>query len=258
MMMTGLRFIFYVHLAVLMGFCFFVCVAIHEIGHLIAGFLSGYKFSSFEIMGLYIVRSRKGLKFGIRKIECIGQCVMYSNDFRKQAMFLILGGILANIMAAAISAVILVFAISGMTDTTGTEFMKNGNGFHLLILSILFIFNTAAAICNTVPYSSTNDGSTFADARKSFLHTEAYNRIMFIYAGLNKGYGFEEIDGKVFELPDMLFSSLSAELAAYRVVHYRGKGVGQEKNAMMRLERFTPELIDPDILSLSSEYLSKP
>ena len=250
MMKTGCYFIFFVYSAVLMGVCFFLCVTIHELGHLLAGVLSGYRFSSFEIMGLYLVRTREGLKFGIRKTDCIGQCVMYSENFRKQALFLILGGILANTAAAAASAFILLSKIGGKIDAAGFELLECENDCNLPIYFVLFIFNMAAVICNMLPDNSTNDGSTFADARKSFLHTEAYNRIMFIYAGINEGYEFEEIDGEVFELPDMLFSSLSAELAAYRVMHHRGKDDGQEKNAMRRLEKYSPELIDPHFKGL--------
>ena len=243
-MERGGLFAVYCIAAVLSGF--FICVLIHETGHLIGGLFSGYRFSSFEIMGIRVIRSGKGLRLGIRKSKCIGQCVMYSEDFRNNASALILGGIAANIIAALISGLILAFRVKNfLYGTDPGRFETKALGFTVAGITVA-VFNIFAVICNLVPCSRTNDGSTFIDARKSYLHTEAYNRIMYIYAKLNEGFGFEEIDGMVFDLPDMPLSSLSAELAFYRYLHSRSEGVLKESMEIKRLERFAPGLVEGD------------
>ena len=231
----------------LTALCFILSIAIHEMGHLTGGLLCGYRFSSFEIMGVFVIRTGGRLKFGIRKKTCLGQCVMYTDNFRTNAVLLILGGVIANGILSAVSA--LLFAVCLMEEYTADAameiFMPKSCHMEVFFL-LLFILNTMAVICNVISDDPANDGNTYADAAKSSLHTEAYNRIMCIYAKLNEGCDIREIDGRLFDLPDMFLSSLSAELAFFRFMHLRGQDIVQENIEIKRLEKFAPGLIDPE------------
>ena len=233
--------------------CFTLCVTVHELGHLIGGLLSGYRFSSFEIMGIYVIRSGEKTKFSIRKKACLGQCIMYTENFRTNAALLILGGVIANAVWAVVSTLILVLCLSKYTVNALPEISRLRD-WHMAALFFSSIFNTMAVICNMVSDNPANDGNTFADAVKSSFHTEAYNRIMCIYAKLNEGRDIKEIDPRLFDLPDMFLSSLSAELAYFRYLNLKGKDIKKEKMAIKRLEKFASGLIYPEEVNNTGSF----
>ncbi|MCR5323593.1 MAG: M50 family metallopeptidase [Lachnospiraceae bacterium] len=228
---------------------FLLCVMIHEFGHFVGGTLSGYKLSSFEIMGLCVIKGDDGFKIRIRKKACLGQCVMFTPDLQRKATLLMIGGVLANLAVALFCTLMLLLCLKAQVDTPGFVQLQMNSLLFIMFLSISLIMNTAAVICNMIPGNPTNDGSTFADARKSVLHTEAYNRIMCIYARLNEGYEWKDIEHDLFDMPDMYLSSLSAELACYRFLHFRELKNGEKDTALKRLERFAPGFM-PDIETL--------
>ena len=181
-------------------------IIIHETGHLVFGAMSGYRFSSIECFGMICVRSGKGLKLRFTKEPCIGQCIMYPENTRADGTMLIIGGVTANLLASTVSLGLVFAQIN-----------------HLLkaFFTISAVVGLVTAISNSIPYNGTNDGSTFLDARKSFLHMEAYNRLLMIYRELDLGKDICSIDQGLFEHPDMPLSPLSAELAYYRSLRKR-------------------------------------
>ena len=86
---------------------------IHELGHLIFGLLSGYKFSSFRIGNIILLKHRKKLKFKKLKIAgTAGQCLMSPPEIKdgKVPVFLYnLGGALLNLISCVIFFIIYIF-----------------------------------------------------------------------------------------------------------------------------------------------------
>ncbi len=219
---------------------FILCVVIHEAGHFAGGLLTGYRFSSLELFGIKIVRKRSGITWTISESPCIGQCIMDPEDPGQNAGFLILGGVFANAFAGALFVVMALLSVCDVADAGICAGTTMACLFYVFSAGI----NIAAAVSNMIPGHNTNDGATFFDAYKSSLHTEAYNRLMKIYSGLNAGIKVSEMDRELFEQPDMYLSSLSAELALFRyqrALTGDGPEIAKEKK---RLEKYPLSLMN--------------
>ena len=73
-------------------------VPIHESGHLAGGLLTGYKFVSFRIAGVKLVRDCTDFRLKKGSLTPIGQCIMTSDRMDRSPVLLILGGIAANLI----------------------------------------------------------------------------------------------------------------------------------------------------------------
>ena len=86
---------------------------IHEIGHLICGLISGYKFSSFRIMNFILIQKNGKLK--IKRLTIAGtggQCLMAPPDMKDEKIPILLynlGGPIFNLIAGIIF--LLIFFI---------------------------------------------------------------------------------------------------------------------------------------------------
>lgn len=96
---------------------FFLQVIIHEGGHLVCGLATGYRFVSFRIFHLTIIRQNGKFcfkRFSIAGTE--GQCLLTPPDRPLQDIPCVLynlGGVFANLLTAAI-AIFPVLAVDGM------------------------------------------------------------------------------------------------------------------------------------------------
>lgn len=124
---------------VCVGFLIFMYAAIvaqlilHEAGHLIAGLLSGYKFSSFRVFSFMWLRDDSGVRFCRLSIAGTGgQCLMTPPPMKNGKIPVTLynlGGPLMNLILAIVSAIIsivvgvmtlpgvllMIFAAAGLT-----------------------------------------------------------------------------------------------------------------------------------------------
>lgn len=84
----------------------YIQLIIHELGHLIFGLLTGYKFSSFRIGGIILIKNKNKYKLKLLKITGTGgQCIMTPPDLIDNKMPVVLynlGGALLNIITAFI------------------------------------------------------------------------------------------------------------------------------------------------------------
>ena len=99
---------------------------LHECGHLIAGFLSGYRFISFRLLNIALVKINGSYKFQWQKMNGgIGQCLMAPNfEYRDNFPFVFynMGGVFMN--TALIIVCLALFVFNGLGD--GLYFV-NGN-----------------------------------------------------------------------------------------------------------------------------------
>ena len=154
------------------AFGILITVPIHEMGHFLGGILTGYRFSSIGILGVYLCRDEDGFRVKKRKDAPIGQCIMYPDRPDRTPVMLIAGGILANLAAGALFTWIGAGAES--IDTTAVFLSAGG-------------IMAALGILNAIPYSRTNDASTFGEIVRFEGAGKLYNRLMCVYTELENG-----------------------------------------------------------------------
>lgn len=145
----------------------YVQLIIHELGHLIFGLMSGYKFSSFRIGNIMLLKSGGKLKFKKLTITgTAGQCLMSPPDMKEDKMPVILynlGGALLNTISCIILFIIYLF-------------IKN-NDFVSIIFELSIAYGIYFAALNAIPMKTgtiDNDGynalslTINPDAQKAF------------------------------------------------------------------------------------------
>ncbi len=129
---------------------FFCSIIFHEGGHLLFGFLTGYKFLSFQILNLLIYKKNNKLKFSKQPLtrEILGQCLMvYKKEFSDDIPYKLynLGGVIINFTLFSISTV-LSFLVS--------------NKLLFVFLFCISAVNYLLLCTNSIPYlSDYNDGT---------------------------------------------------------------------------------------------------
>lgn len=146
----------YLFQILLLFLAFYLQNIIHEGGHLAAGLITGYRFSSFRIGSLMLLKNSEGYSF--RKFSLAGtggQCLMIPPDKRPDGSYPYklyhLGGVLLNLITAA------VFLAVSRICTAGS-----GAGMFLTELAVCGVL---CAVMNGIPM------------RVSGIATDGYNVI---------------------------------------------------------------------------------
>lgn len=126
-------------------------IIVHEAGHLVFGLMSGYKFVSFNILGVVLLKQDG--KFKLRRLNVVGmggQCLMSPPEMKDGRLPVFLfnyGGVFLNLIASAAVLVIYLFLMQ-------TRFLS----FALLAFSII---GAGLALSNGIPLKDkmvSNDG----------------------------------------------------------------------------------------------------
>ena len=188
---------FYKRFAVLLvGVClaFLFNIIMHEIGHLVFGLLTGYRFSSFRIGSFMWMNEVGKLKFKRLKIAGTGgQCLMIPPDMKDGKIPLALfnlGGSFANIIVG-------VLFLVGRWFCSGTDFLS----------SFLFIFAFVAfisAVINGVPMRLgviDNDGYNAFTLSKNKEAVEAFWVQLKVVEQNSKGIRLKDMPAEWFAVP---------------------------------------------------------
>lgn len=171
-------------LAYFLGVIVFMAAGVvcHELGHLIGGLLSGYRFLSFRLLSL-LWQEENG-KIVLKKSDALkgiaaGQCLLRPADDFKDFRYILynLGGGMANLLLAAGLFAICVFTVD---MEVLYEFCFGG-----------VIMNVLLAILNLVPMVSggvPNDGKNVRLAAKSEVAKRAFWSMLV--------YNYEIVEGK--------------------------------------------------------------
>ena len=171
----------------------YIHIIIHEIGHLIFGLLSGYKFVSFRIASLMLIKIDNKLNFKKFSLPgTAGQCLMEPPELVDNKIPVLLynyGGVIMNTIVSIIT-LILAYA------SRNTVLLK----YSLELFSIIGIY---CALTNGIPLKSeiNNDGlnaillSKNKDAQKSFWVQ------LMVNAEQTKGKRIKDIPEEWFYLP---------------------------------------------------------
>ena len=225
-----------IYLAFIIAIVFTVLfsVILHEAGHLLFGLLSGYKFCSFMIFGIDLIKQDGKLRIKRYSLPGAGgQCLMCPpeyNDNSFPVMLYNLGGIIANaVVALVFGATVLLFDL-GLVPK--------------LILGGAALVNLVFALVNGIPISAVieNDGYNTVmlknnpKARKAFWLQLKYHELLA--QGL-----------RIKDLPEeMLFRPTDEELASNSLIAFM---------ANFMCERLVDEHRFEEAYSLSEEFLAK-
>ncbi|MDR0272146.1 MAG: hypothetical protein LBI27_02360 [Clostridiales bacterium] len=177
-------FVFLIGLA-LTFFGFILHLILHETGHLIGGLLSGYKFVSFRVFNIMIIKDNEKLK--IKKYNLPGtggQCLMESPENENVFALYYLGGSLMNLFIS-----VIFFALF------------SHNLWIMLILVVPGIFG----IINILPLKMegiATDGYVFNSLRKNKKSRRANWIVLKAYARISAGERMKELPAEWFEFSD--------------------------------------------------------
>ena len=150
---------------------FQLTILIHELGHLIFGYLTGYTFLSFRYLSFIILKDKEG-KFHFSRYAIsgtLGQCLMIPPDQDEIPIFWYnFGGIFLNILMVLIGFILIMWDKHDLLVI---------NGYLLSAINALFVY------LNWFPIKGiTNDGNNYREAKKSKTSRVAFKDILNLTA----------------------------------------------------------------------------
>lgn len=195
----------------------FITVLAHELGHLIFGLITGYRFLSLTLFGVTVSRTRGRLRLSKSGHFVYGQCLMYPAKPDADPKLMIAGGVLMNLVMVMLNVFCLAKGLSGgMNDETEVI---------MLFCCELMIFNVTGIIGNLVCGSDTSDGATLREARSDPDNCRCYNNIMLISKETVEGHRADELRREELLSPAMsVRSGLARELRDMIMNRERSEG----------------------------------
>jgi len=148
---------------------FMLGIVVHELGHLIFGWASGYTFGFFKLGSLSWFKEDGVIKFKRSKNFVPGQCLMIPTDNEAEFKFLLynLGGVIFNFLTGF--AMLLLWYLLP-SDHLLRSFAMAG-----------VIFNFLFGITNLIPIRSQgNDGANIMEALRSADGKRAFYLLLYI------------------------------------------------------------------------------
>ena len=190
---------------------FFVHIIIHEGGHLLFGWLSGYRFSSFRIANIILANNDGKLQIKKYSIPGTGgQCLMIPpKEKGEEVPFVLynLGGVLTNLITAMIALIALL--------------LWDGNAIVRTILSIFSATGFVQALQNGIPMTTkqvANDGMNILKLKKNPKALKAFVNTFYIHEQTTMGKRLRDMPEKYFEIceGDSIMDSISVTVLIYR------------------------------------------
>lgn len=168
---------------------------VHEAGHLVAGLMSGYKFTSFRV-GSFMLKKEEE-KLVLKRFSLAGtggQCLMSPPDLvdgRMPFVLYNLGGTLANLITFVLSLILMII----------TRDVKP----IALMFFIIALVGLMVALSNGVPMRSgevDNDGMNIISLSKDPMAVRALWIQLKINESTAKNVSLKDMNDEWFELPD--------------------------------------------------------
>ncbi|MFV0417581.1 MAG: hypothetical protein ACK5KT_02455 [Dysgonomonas sp.] len=169
----------------------YIQIIIHESGHLIFGLLSGYKFVSFRVGSLTLIKKSGKLLFKRYRVAGTGgQCLMMPpealNDNFPYKLYN-LGGVLLNFIFSLIAILIITFLDPPV--------------FSFDFLLIFAIFGILISLLNGIPMRP-NDGYHIRSLSKDKISRRVFYLQLKINGLLSEGVRLKEMPEEWFESPE--------------------------------------------------------
>ena len=172
----------------------YTAIILHEGGHLVFGLLTGYRFSSFRIGSLMLVKINGNLKFKRHTLAGTGgQCLLAPPEIKDGKMPHVLynlGGVISN----------LIFA----TAFSALAFITKDKVYLCALFVTLSVVNLALCISNAIPMSTgtiDNDGKNAISLGKNPVAMRAMWIQLMINAETANGKRLSEMPEEWFALP---------------------------------------------------------
>ena len=208
---------------------YIISIAVHELGHLIFGLATGYKFSSFRIMSFMWIKDGEKIKFKRMKIlGTEGQCLMSPPDLDSEGRLPVFLYNMGGVIVGAVFALIqLVFALI-MTD----------NQFWYTFFMSGAVFNAVICLLNGIPMSSggiNNDGHNAISLGKSKEAMRAFRLQMLINTSHARGLRVKDMPIEWFYLPSPndMSNSMVSTMAVFYCDRLMDEGRYAEADALM-------------------------
>lgn len=176
-----------------------VDISIHELGHLVGGLMSGYRFVCIQIAGLTVSRAADGrLRIGRMNLPgANGHCLMEPPEIKNGKMpyrMLGAGGILANLIAAAAFGM-AAFRADGPTAR--------------MLFTVFAIWNAADVLINGIPFRGyvDNDAQNLLEMSRSQEAVRKYRQGMMMSVMKFRGVRIKDMPEEWFYLPTKQYIS---------------------------------------------------
>lgn len=191
---------FWEHMGIVMGLfgvflaCACLTVILHELGHLVFGLLTGYRFVLFRAGSLTWIR--EGERIVLRRFRIpgtAGQCSMSPPELRDGKMPVTLFGLGGSIMNLIWAVVFLVL-----------NQVIRGSGFWRLVFMILALDNLHAALVNGIPVRTrliTNDGYNAVSLKREPEAIRAFRDQLRYNALMVQGVRLRDMPEDLFRMP---------------------------------------------------------
>lgn len=220
---------------------------LHELGHLIFGLFSGFRFVSFRVFSLAIYKKEGKLRFGRYRVAgTLGQCLMYptSDDTPDRALHL--GGVIVNSVTTVIFTLVLILAYPILP---------------LRLLSIGMVFwGVLLALTNGIPQKNgiiANDGyNAKASGKDPNKRKLAYNQLR-IMAAMTDGKRLCEMPEEWFTYPtENANEPLSVAIRAIKADRETDLArLDQAKEILLELANHGENLMEFHLSAVLSELL---
>lgn len=188
----------------------YITIILHEGGHLVFGLITGYRFSSFRIGALMLVKVNGKLKLRRHSVAGTGgQCLLTPpkmQDGKMPHVLYNLGGVISNIVFTAVF--------------TAAALVTKDKIYLCSLFATLAVINLALGISNAIPLSTgsvDNDGKNALSLGRNPSAMRALWIQLMINSETANGKRLSEMPAEWFSLPadDELFSGLVASLAVF-------------------------------------------
>ncbi len=148
-----------------------VTIIIHELGHLVMGYLTGYRFLSFRYLSWIIIKDKEG-KFHINRYYIpgtLGQCLMVPPKKEKTPIFWYnFGGVFFNLIT-----MIVGFVLLSRTNQDMVIFVSQ----QVIGVNYLIVYGNWFSM-NGLP----NDGNNYREGKRYYASRVAYYDILNVNA----------------------------------------------------------------------------
>lgn len=172
----------------------FIIISFHELGHLVCGLVSGYKFVSFRILNLTFIKVDGKIKVKRYSVAGTGgQCLLTPPDLPLKnipTFWYNFGGVFANILIGII--------VLPLLWVVGHPFVKEAVVVFLLTDVFLIAINGIPMKLSGIG----NDGYNMLNLRKNLISKRALVIVLRANALLQKGVRSKDMPDEWFVVPD--------------------------------------------------------
>lgn len=224
---------------------FLISIFVHELGHLVMGLLSDYKFSSFRFLNIHVQRNKKGkLKLYTHFIPgTLGQCLMKPPSTKPLPCFWYnFGGVFFNLLFSLLAILLIIFSSNVL--------------WIVFLLSFVFV-NVLIAAMNWFPIQGAlNDGHNHRVMKANKKTQEAMFYILDMNARFSEGllltdYDFSAIEALELEGEDSLQLNVLLYLVNYYQLLFESEKYEVLLEKIYQKVKNEPSLID---MMVQSEY----